>query len=302
MAGWRLREGRGITAAEHDDSAPVAVVTEAAATRLWPGGQAIGKTLPVNGVQLSIVGVVAIPGSDTGFVLVPDVHAPLALAQTLTDRRTLDRIDVRSVSVAQTSAVAEAITEDLRRARALPDDTLSDFRVETQSTSAMPGLGTDPRLAMAVQSNVVEFEKASWEEMARSLRRAGNTFTALLTAAAAVSLLVGGIGVMNVMLVSVTARTREIGLRMAMGARVRDVLLQFLVEAVTLAVLGGLIGLLVGAAALWVANRGLSWATALSPNMLLLGIAVAAITGIVFGFGPANRAARLDPVVALRSE
>ncbi|MEE4278254.1 MAG: ABC transporter permease [Halieaceae bacterium] len=302
MAGWRVRAGRGITPAEHDGSAPVAVITAATAARMWPDAEAIGQTLQVNGFELSVVGIVAIPGSDSDFVLVPDVFVPLALAQTLIDRRTLDRIDVRSVSVAQTSAVAETITETLRRQRGLPDDTLSDFRVETQSTSAMPGLGTDPRLAMAVQSNVVEFEKASWEEMARSLRRAGNTFTALLSAAAAVSLLVGGIGVMNVMLVSVTARTREIGLRMAMGARVRDVLVQFLVEAVTLAVLGGLIGLLVGAGALWTASRGLDWATSLSPGMLFLGMAVAAVTGIVFGYGPANRAARLDPVVALRSE
>ena len=209
---------------------------------------------------------------------------------------------MRSISVARTTAVAESITETLRRIRELPDDTLNDFRVETQTTSAMPGLGNDPRLAMAVQSNVVEFEKASWEEMARSLRRAGQTFTLLLSAAAAVSLLVGGIGVMNVMLVSVTARTREIGLRMAIGARVRDVLTQFLVEAVTLALLGGVLGLLVGACGLWAANRGFNWATALSMDMLLLGIVVAAVTGIVFGFGPAHQAARLDPVVALRSE
>lgn len=152
------------------------------------------------------------------------------------------------------------------------------------------------------KSNVVEFEKASWEELARSLRRAGQTFTLLLSAAAAVSLLVGGIGVMNVMLVSVTARTREIGLRMAMGARVRDVLTQFLVEAVTLAILGGVFGLLVGAGGLWAVRHGFDWATALSLDMLLLGIAVAAATGVIFGFGPAHRAARLDPAVALRSE
>jgi len=302
MAGWRLVRGRTISESEHAEAAPIAVVSPAAVERMWPGEDALGKTLSVSGRAITVVGVIDTAGFKEGFVLVPDVFVPLALAHDLTCTRNLDRIDVRSASVASTSTVAEDITLTLRRLRDLPDDTLSDFRVETQSVAAMPGLGTDPRLSLAVQSNVVEFEKASWEEMARSLRRAGRTFTLLLSAAAAVSLLVGGIGVMNVMLVSVTARTREIGLRMALGARVRDVLVQFLVEAVTLALLGGVLGLIVGAGGLWAAHRGFDWATAISIDMLALAIAVAAITGVVFGFGPARRAARLDPVVALRSE
>ncbi|MEM6605900.1 MAG: ABC transporter permease [Pseudomonadota bacterium] len=302
MSGWRLLKGREISPREHTSAAPVAVLPTAAADRLWPAGDSVGNSLLIEGQQITVVGVVDTPEIEKGFVLVPDVFVSLPLAQSLTDQRELDRIDVRSVSVARTSAVAQSLEQTLRRVRELPDDTLNDFRVETQSAAAMPGLGTDPRLALAVQSNVVEFEKASWEEMARSLRRAGQTFTLLLSAAAAVSLLVGGIGVMNVMLVSVTARTREIGLRMAMGARVRDVQTQFLVEAVTLALLGGVLGLLIGTCGLWAAHHGFDWATSLSLDMLLLGIAVAAATGIVFGFGPARRAARLDPVVALRSE
>lgn len=302
MSSWRVLKGRALSRSEHAASAPLAVLPTAAAERLWPSEEPLNKTLRINGQEITVVGVVDAPEVEEGFVLVPDVFVTLTLAQTLAKQTEFDRIDVRSISVARTTAVAENIADTLRRLRELPDDTLNDFRVETQSAAAMPGLGTDPRLAMAVQSNVVEFEKASWEEMARSLRRAGQTFTLLLSAAAAVSLLVGGIGVMNVMLVSVTARTREIGLRMAMGARVRDVLTQFLVEAVTLALLGGVLGLLVGACGLWAARRGFDWATALSVDMLLLGIVVAAVTGIVFGFGPAHRAARLDPVVALRSE
>lgn len=302
MGGWRVRAGRAITGAEHDRAASVAVLSAAAAQRLWPDREALGQTLAVGGNDIEIVGLIDAPEAATGFVLVPDVFVPLALAQGLLGREDLDRIEVRSASVAHTTAVAKNITSELRQLRAVPDDTFDDFRVETQSTAAMPGLGTDPRLASAVKSNVVEFEQASWEEMARSLRRAGHTFTLLLSGAAAVSLLVGGIGVMNVMLVSVTARTREIGLRMAMGARVGDVLTQFLVEAVTLACLGGLVGLVLGAMGLWIANRGLDWATAISADMLFLAIAVAAATGMVFGYGPAHRAARLDPVVALRSE
>jgi len=107
---------------------------------------------------------------------------------------------------------------------------------------------------------------------------------------------------MNIMLVSVAARTREIGLRMAMGARTGDVLTQFLVEAVTLAALSGLIGLVLGTCGLMVARYGLHWATAVSPGMLLFAVLMAAATGVAFGFGPARRAAVLDPVIALRAE
>jgi ABC-type antimicrobial peptide transport system permease subunit len=198
--------------------------------------------------------------------------------------------------------VAADITARLRKLRELPEDTLEDFRVETQSVSAMPSMGLDPRVARAVHANVSGFEQAAWEEMARSMRQAGRTFTLLLGAAAAVSLVVGGIGVMNIMLVSVAARNREIGLRMAMGARTADVLTQFLVEAITLAALGGLIGVVLGACGLMVVRYGLHWATAVSPVMLLLAASMAVATGIVFGLGPARRAAVLDPVVALRAE
>jgi putative ABC transport system permease protein len=209
---------------------------------------------------------------------------------------------VRTASVGVTTSVASEIKARLRELHQLPDDTLDDFRVETQSVAAMPSMGLDPRLSRAVHSNVVGFEQASWEETARSLRQAARTFTLLLAAAAAVSLVVGGIGVMNIMLVSVASRTREIGLRMAMGARTADVMSQFLVEAVALAALGGLMGLVLGSLGLLVAKHGLHWATAVSPTMLFLAVIMAAATGIAFGFGPARRAAVLDPVIALRSE
>jgi putative ABC transport system permease protein len=124
----------------------------------------------------------------------------------------------------------------------------------------------------------------------------------LLAAAAAVSLLVGGIGVMNIMLVSVAARTREIGLRMAVGARMNDVMIQFMVEAITLAALGGLIGLALGAVGLMFVRYSLHWATAIEPTMLVIAIAMAALTGVIFGYGPARRAAVLDPVIALKSD
>jgi putative ABC transport system permease protein len=126
--------------------------------------------------------------------------------------------------------------------------------------------------------------------------------TYLLAAIASVSLLVGGIGIMNIMLVSVTERTREIGLRMAVGARGRDILLQFLVEATTLSLIGGLIGVVLGLGA----SRGISylaaWRTLVAPEAIALAFGFAAAIGIFFGFYPARKAARLDPIEALRYE
>ena len=129
-----------------------------------------------------------------------------------------------------------------------------------------------------------------------------NVLTALLVMIAAISLLVGGIGVMNIMLVSVTERTREIGIRMAIGAREGDILTQFLVEAVVLAVLGGIIGAAVGSAVVWVAARELEWSMGVNPTALVVSLLVSGLTGVTFGFFPARRAAQLDPILALHHE
>jgi hypothetical protein len=248
------------------------------------------------------VGVVDTSVGETAVPVVPSIYVPLAVGQALLERQTFDTLTVQTASVAETTRVASAITANLRELRRVPADTFDDFRVDTQTGSAFAGRGLDPRLARAVAGNIAGFEQASYEEFARSLRQAGRTMTLLLVGAATVSLVVGGIGVMNIMLVSVTSRTREIGLRMAMGARTGDVLVQFLGEAVALSSSGGVLGLALGTAGLVAARHGLRWATAVSPGMFLLALGVAALTGIAFGFGPARRAAALDPVVALRAE
>lgn len=302
MIGWTLVAGRFITPTQHETAAPVMLVTTSVAERLWPGQDALGKTLNIGDVTIQVSGIIRDNESVGGSIIVPRVNLPLSLAQRLLDRNDYDEIRVRSSSVAYTSQLVADLREGLRETRELPEDTVNDFRVESQGTASMPGMGMDPSIARAVQSNIVEFEQEAWEEMALSLRQAGRTFTLLLSAAAAVSLLVGGIGVMNIMLVSVAARTREIGLRMALGARMKDVLVQFMVEAVTLAAIGGLVGLVLGSVGLYVAANGLQWATAISPTLFLFSILMAAATGVIFGFGPARRAAGLDPVVALKME
>jgi len=303
MTGWKLVGGRFPSGSEHREGKPVMLLTPAVAKRLWAaGGDPVGKRVPVAGILIEVVGLVDAAEDAEGSVIVPMVHVPNALAQRLTSKQGYDTITLRTRTIGVTSAVAAQARAALRTQHKLPEHFADDFRIETQSNAALPGMGSDPRLARAVHANAAGFEQTSWEEMAKSLRQAGRTFTLLLAGAAAVSLLVGGIGVMNIMLVSVAARTREIGLRMALGARSGDVLAQFLVEAVTLAGLGGLIGLVLGGIGLLVTEYGFHWATAVSPVMLAVAVAMAAVTGVAFGIGPARRAAQLDPVVALRSE
>jgi putative ABC transport system permease protein len=176
-----------------------------------------------------------------------------------------------------------------------------DFTVKTQAAEALTkGLYTS--VAAFVLANMPKVDQVNLEEMSGTLQRAGTTMTALLAAIAAISLVVGGIGIMNVMLVSVSERTREIGLRRAVGAKRRDVLLQFLVEAVALSCCGGLVGIVCGFAAAAVVTRVLEWPASVSPASVALAFGIAAAVGVFFGFYPARRASRLDPIDALRYE
>ena len=302
MQGWKLASGRWITDSEQHDGAAVALLPVGAAARLWPDAATpLGQTLKFNGQLVTVVGTFTAHDIDTQAVI-PQVYTDLPQARTLLARSDYDSITVRAGAVDVMSALAARIGASLRELHKLSADTFDDFNVQTQSASAMKGMGTSPSTVRSVHSNMFNLDQASYEQMARSLRKAGQTFSLLLAGGAAVSLLVGGIGVMNIMLVSVTARTREIGLRMALGARTRDVLVQFLAEAIMLATVGGLLGVLLGTVSLTAVSYTLHWATAISPIMLVLALLMAAITGVVFGYGPARRGAILDPVIALRSE
>jgi ABC-type antimicrobial peptide transport system permease subunit len=147
-----------------------------------------------------------------------------------------------------------------------------------------------------------DFMIRSQDEMASSAAETSRTFAILLGSVAAISLLVGGIGIMNIMLVSVTERTREIGIRMAIGAKARHVLAQFLLEAVTLSVAGGAIGVLLGVVAARTISKYAQWATVILPESVFVSFGFAALIGIFFGYYPARKASRLDPIEALRYE
>jgi ABC-type antimicrobial peptide transport system permease subunit len=179
--------------------------------------------------------------------------------------------------------------------------TPDDFTVKTQASEALTkGLNTS--VAAFILANMPQMDQVNLQEMSGTLSRAGQTMTALLAAIATISLIVGGIGIMNIMLVSVTERTREIGIRRAVGAKSRDVLMQFLVEAVTLGLAGGVIGMLLGFLASFVITYTLQWQATVSLSAVALAFGISAATGVFFGFYPARRASRLNPIDALRFE
>jgi putative ABC transport system permease protein len=159
-----------------------------------------------------------------------------------------------------------------------------------------------PEVAHAVVGNVNGLEKVTLAELSKTLDRASQTMTALLASVAAVSLLVGGIGIMNVMLLSVTERTKEIGIRRAIGARSKDVLLQFLMEATTLSLAGGMAGIVLGVAISVAISRWATWTASVSGLSVALSFGVAAMVGIFFGYYPARRAAEVAPIESLRYE
>jgi putative ABC transport system permease protein len=272
---WPLTAGTFFTPPDVNSAAKVVVLGSVVRDNLFtPDQDPINQIVRIKNQPFKVVGVLASKGQGSmGEDQDDQVFVPYTTAQRkLMGITYLNNVTVSAVSAATTLQVADAIGGMLRvRHKILPGDP-DDFMVRTL------------------------------EEMANVRTEATKTMTALLAAIAGVSLLVGGIGIMNIMLVSVTERTREIGLRLAIGARGRDVLLQFLVEAVVISLVGGAIGIMLGFGLSKGLTHGLQWPTSVSPNAVAIAFGFSAITGIFFGFYPARKAARLDPIDALRYE
>jgi len=252
----------------------VAVIGKTIADQLFPGESPLGQVIRVRSVPFTIVGMLtpkglSIQGQDQDDLIVVPYTALMKRVQRVT---TLRSINAQTASPTLLNPVQQQITELLRQRHRITMGKDDDFTVRNQ------------------------------QEIAETATAQSKTMTWLLGAIAMVSLIVGGIGIMNIMLVSVTERTREIGIRMAIGARGRDILLQFLTEAVTLGVAGGLIGVAVGVGASHIVAVNTRWPTLIPPEWVLYAFLFSAIVGIFFGFYPARKASRLDPIEALRYE
>ena len=272
---WVTKYGSFFSSQDITSSSKVVVLGSVVATNLF--GEDVdptGQIVRIKNQPFKVIGVMSSKGSSTGGENQDDsAMVPYTTAQKkLMGIQHIQNITISAASANEVSATADAIAEVIRtRHKIMPGDT-DDFMVRTL------------------------------EEMAAMRTETTRTMTALLAGIAGVSLLVGGIGIMNIMLVSVTERTREIGLRMAIGARGADVLMQFLVEAVVLSIFGGSIGIALGFGISWGVTEFLTWPTTISTDAVALAFGFSAMIGIFFGFYPATKAAKLDPIEALRFE
>ncbi len=298
MYGWRLPNGAMFTAADVARSARVAVLGTVPAARLFGERvNPVGRQITIRNTTFTVVGVTDSRVEDQAEC----VFVPFTALQQMRGGGHLDTITLAAEQAGETSRIAGEAAALLRVRHRLAPVVPDDFTIRTEAAKALTkGLYTPA--AVFVLANLPQLDQITLEEMAGTLQQTSRTLTALLASIAAISLVVGGIGIMNIMLVSVTERTREIGLRMAVGARGHDVLVQFLVEAVTLSVAGGVAGIVLGLVASRAVTSMLEWETVVSAGAVAMAFCTALATGVFFGFYPALRAAALDPIDALRTE
>jgi len=276
---WPIIEGRGFEQAEINGSGKVVLIGQTVAENLFGAASPLDQVIRVRKVPLTVIGVLerkgqSMMGQDQDDVLL----MPLSTART------------RVLGVTQSKA--RSVSSIMVKVKEGADMTEAEARMREllrQRHRLQPGQDDD-------------FFVRNLSEILQAQEAASKIMALLLAAVASISLLVGGIGIMNIMLVSVTERTREIGLRMAVGARGRDILTQFLVEAVTLSLIGGLIGIVLGISTTTLIARLAGWPIALSVSAILLATCFATLIGIFFGYYPARKASRLLPIDALRYE
>jgi putative ABC transport system permease protein len=276
---WDTAAGRPLTQDDVDGAAKVVLLGQTVANNLFGGADPIGQVVRVKKVPLTVVGVLARKGQSTqGQDQDDTVLVPLSTAKK----------KVLGTSQANARAV-NGILVKVREASAMKGAEQSIRTLLRQRHHLQPGQDDD-------------FTLRNLAEILESQEASSRVLSLLLAAIASVSLVVGGIGIMNIMLVSVTERTREIGLRRAVGARRRDILTQFLIEAVTVSLAGGLVGILLGVVAAWAIGYFAGWLAPIQARAVVPAFLFAGAVGVFFGFYPARKASRLNPIDALRHE
>ncbi|HET6205019.1 MAG TPA: ABC transporter permease [Planctomycetota bacterium] len=273
---WPLEEGAFFTDADVASASRVCVLGRTVAESLFLGESPLGKVLRIKNMPFRVAGVLSPKGTNAMGQDQDDVVlGPWTTVKKVLQGSAFNNVDQLLVTVASAPAIPLAtddLTGLLRQRHHIRDGEESDFRVLTMA------------------------------EMAATVTQTSHVMTLLLALIASISLLVGGIGIMNIMLVSVVERTREIGLRAAVGARSRDIRRQFLFEAVVLSTAAGVFGIALGTAGAAVLSRTLHWPTRIAPGSIGMAFLFSCAVGVFFGFYPAMRASRLDPIVALRYE
>jgi putative ABC transport system permease protein len=276
---WKVSEGREFTEQEAQSGSAVVVLGKAAADNLFPNGGAVGQRIRINSVPVEVIGILeskGMAGGGMGQDRDDTIVAPLTMVR--------NRITGGNRWVARHVSRIQFLVQE-------------GYDVLQASDEAAQMMRERRRIEPGETDN---FNIFNFADMIKQRAAATETMSTLLAFTAAVSLIVGGVGVMNIMLVSVTERTREIGLRMAIGARGGDILVQFLFEAIVLCTLGGLIGMAIGWIGVWGYAEVSKAPMVVSPIIVATALGAAASVGLIFGFFPARRAAQLDPIQALR--